>query len=270
MICISVSCWSVSLRAQEKIVWNLVGLPEQKRVQVFAGGQKFTEFIYPDSLEKPVLYPIYASDGAIVTRGFPLVPRAGEPTDHPHHLGLWLNYENVNGLDFWNNSFAIPADKKHSYGWIKTDKILEVSGGREGHLSYSANWVDQSGNVLIREITQFVFIANAQERIIDRITSIEAQTDISLADAKDGFLGLRVAHELELPSAQPKQYSDNKGNLTTVPANSTVSGNYLTSEGRTGDSAWGTRARWCMMFGKINPDSISIGIIDHPANPGYP
>jgi hypothetical protein len=49
-----------------------------------------------------------------------------------------------------------------------------------------------------------------------------------------------------------------------------VSGNYLTSEGRTGDSAWGTRARWCMMFGKINPDSVFIGIIDHPANPGYP
>jgi hypothetical protein len=100
MICFSISCSTVSLRAQEKIVWNLVSLPEQKRVQVFAGGQKFTEFIYPDSLEKPVLYPIYSSDGEIVTRGFPLVPREGEHTDHHQHLGLWLNYENVNGLDF--------------------------------------------------------------------------------------------------------------------------------------------------------------------------
>ena len=82
-------------------------------------------FIYPDSLEKPVLFPIYDAGGTVVTRGFPMEPRPGEPTDHPHHLGLWFTYENVNGLDFWNNSYAIPSDKKSQYGWIKTDSILE-------------------------------------------------------------------------------------------------------------------------------------------------
>jgi hypothetical protein len=34
--------------------------------------------------------------------------------DHPHHIGLWFNYENVNGLDFWNNSFAIAPEKKNN------------------------------------------------------------------------------------------------------------------------------------------------------------
>ncbi len=60
---------------------------------------------------------------------FPVNPRPGEPTDHPHHLGLWFTYENVNGLDFWNNSYAIPSEKKSLYGWIKTDSILEISSG---------------------------------------------------------------------------------------------------------------------------------------------
>ena len=59
---------------------------------------------------------------------------------------------------------------------------------------------------------------------------------------------------------------DDKGNVTKVAANSssTVTGNYLTSEGKQGDSAWGTRATWCMLYGKINNDTVSVAIIDHP------
>src|SRR5882757_4537479 len=87
-----------------------------RTVTITADGMPFTTFMFPDSLAKPVLYPIYASDGQLITRGFPLASRAGEPTDHPHHVGLWFNYENVNGLDFWNNSYAIPAAKKAQYG----------------------------------------------------------------------------------------------------------------------------------------------------------
>src|SRR5581483_2266577 len=92
-------------------------------IEVLVNKKPFTTFFYPDSLPKPILFPIYAADGEIITRGYPIAPRTNEPTDHPHHNGLWLNYENVNGLDFWNNSYAIPAAKKHSYGWIKIDSI---------------------------------------------------------------------------------------------------------------------------------------------------
>src|ERR1700761_2124401 len=97
-----------------------------RTVTITANGAPFATFLYPDTLEKPVLYPIYAPDGQLITRGFPLAPRPGEPTDHPHHLGLWFNYENVNGLDFWNNSYAIPAEKKKQYGRIRTDKIIRA------------------------------------------------------------------------------------------------------------------------------------------------
>src|ERR1700750_2219831 len=58
-----------------------------RTVTVTAGGAPFTTFLYPDTLEKPVLYPIYAPDGQLITRGFPLAPRQGEPVDHPHHIG---------------------------------------------------------------------------------------------------------------------------------------------------------------------------------------
>ena len=254
---------------------DLVTITKEKnenKIDVFIGKKIFTSFIYPDNLEKPVLFPIHASNGTMITRGFPLQPRAGEPTDHPHHVGLWFTFENVNGLDFWNNSYAIPADKKKLYGWIKTDHIIKIQNGKTGLLSYHANWVNQKNSVLLEETTSFEFSGAAGQRIIDRLTTLTADTDVLFTDAKDGMLGLRVAHELQIPSTTDQKFTDNKGNITNVkkPDDAIANGNYLTSAGKEGDSAWSTRAVWCKMYGKIGNDSISIAIIDHPSNPNYP
>ncbi len=240
------------------------------QVTVLADGKPFTSFIYPDSLEKPVLYPIYAADGELITRGYPIVPRPHEPVDHPHHIGLWMNYESVNGLDFWNNSSAIPAEKKN--GWIKTTKVDELKSGPAGSLTYYANWQDINKNILLEEKTVFHFTAKNNVRIIDRISTFTARQDVKMPDIKDGFLGLRVAHELELPSKEEREFTDDKGNITKVKPSDDplVSGNYITSEGYTGDAAWSTRGKWCMLYGKKGSDTISIAIIDHPKNVGYP
>jgi hypothetical protein len=281
---------------------KVVSDPAHHKVTITVGDKPFTTFIYPDTLEKPVLYPIYAPDGQLITRGFPLAPRPGEPVDHPHHLGLWFNYENVNGLDFWNNSYAIPADKKSRYGWIRTDSIsvgpdsnatdstaprvrarrpiIPLSDGAPSGASasapatfrYTARWTDQQEHVLLHEATTYRFSATPQERIIDRTTVLTADIDVNFPDAKDGMLGLRVTKELQIPSNTPGEFVDDKGNITKVAAGNTpdINGNYLTSEGKTGDSAWSTRGRWCMLYGKKGSDTLSIAIIDYPGNPGYP
>jgi hypothetical protein len=278
-----------------------------RTITITAGDKPFTTFLYPDSLPKPVLYPIYAPDGQVITRGFPLSPRAGEPVDHPHHLGLWFNYENVNGLDFWNNSYAIPAEKRSKYGWIRTDSIQEAdnadpeselsqypntntanpkSTGRAvpshagsgksvsntGVIRYAARWTDLQNKSLLDESTTLIFSATATEYIIDRLTTLSAVADVRFPDAKDGMLGLRVTKELQIPSNTPSEFVDDKGNITKVAAGNApdINGTYLTSEGKKGDSAWGTRGIWCMLYGKKGPDTISVAIIDHPANPGYP
>lgn len=250
-----------------------------KKVDVFIGGKLFTRFLYPDTLEKPVLYPVCAASGAIVTRGYPLQPLAGDPTDHPHHIGIWFNFENVNGLDFWNNSFAIPAAKKNLYGWIKTTPysvhtaLMKTSDGNQlGTLTYKANWTNQQNEVLLEEDTRLEFSGDAQQRYIDRTTTLKAVRDVLFKDAKDGLLGMRVAHALQLPAKQDQKFTDNKGNVTIVKGGTdpVPTGNYLTSEGREGDSAWSTRGTWCKLYGKMGADSVSIVMIDHPSNPNYP
>ena len=263
---------SFSLTIAQNQLVNIVKEKDENRISIFIGQKLFAGFYYPDSLEKPVLYPIYAANGAMITRGFPLHPLAGEPTDHPHHVGLWFNYENVNGLDFWNNSYAIPEQKKYLYGWIRTDKILKIENGAKGILSYHANWINQKKNILLEETTRLEFSGTLHQRIIDRITILTADSDILFKDAKDGMLGLRVAHEVQVPSTVDQKFTDDKGNVTIVKKteDNVANGNYLTSEGKEGDSAWSTRAVWCKMYGKIGSDSISITIIDHPGNPNYP
>lgn len=247
--------------------------PVQSKIHISIGGKPFTDFVFTDTMEKPFLYPIHAPGGEVITRGFPWNPQPNDPTDHPHHIGLWFNYENVNGLDFWNNSFAIPAGKKKNYGWIRTTSIDKIKSGSKGILTYSANWTDQDKNILMKEKTTFVFsVDKGGMWVIYRTTELTAVQDISMPDVKDGMLGLRVAHELELPVTQTKEYKDDKGNITKVPAvkDATVTGNYLTSAGKTGDQAWGTRGNWCVLYGKKGGEDISIAMIDHPKNPGYP
>src|SRR6266403_1810810 len=153
----------------------------QRRVDVIIDEKPFTAYIWPEKLAKPVLYPVRTAKGALVTRGYPLEPRPGERVDHPHHVGMWFNYGNVSGFDFWNNSEAIKAEDAPKMGNIR-------------HRATTLAKLDNTG----------------------------------------------------------------------------VNGSYLTSEGKKGDAAWGTRGRWCNLSGQIDNEPVTITILDHPANPGFP
>ena len=246
----------------------------EKKVEVMVGGQFFTAYLYDSKIDKPVLFPIQTASGITVTRGFPLAPRANERTDHPHHIGMWLNYGDVNGLDFWNNSDAIPAVDKPKYGSIRHQKILSVKGGlKKGDLIVTSNWVDISGKILLKESTTFTFSGDENSRTIDRTTTLTAQEGkVSFKDNKEGFMGVRVARELEIPTQKPEIFTDANGVATKVAVLNYegVNGTFLSSKGITGNEVWGTRGNWCMMYGKKNAELVSITIIDHPKNPGYP
>src|SRR5690349_5340595 len=95
-----------------------------RRVDVTIGGAPFTAYVWPERLRKPVLYPIRSAKGTLVTRGWPLDPRPGERIDHPHHVGLWFNYESVNGVDFWNNSDALKSEDAAKMGTIFHRRIV--------------------------------------------------------------------------------------------------------------------------------------------------
>jgi hypothetical protein len=245
-----------------------------RRVDVTVDGKPFTSYIYPESLKKPVLYPVLTAQGTAVTRGFPLEPRARERFDHPHHVGLWFNHGDVNGLDFWNNSTDIPTARAPKMGTIRHKRVVEAkSGADRGELAVEMEWVTPDGVALLREDTRFVFRNTAAGRSIDRITTLTALDGrVVLRDNKEGTLGLRVARELEQPGDKPELFTDASGQVTKVPVldNTGVTGLYTSSEGLKGDAVWGTRGRWCMLAGKIGAEPVTIAILDHPSNPNSP
>ena len=187
---------------------------------------------------------------------------------------MWFNYENVNGIDFWNNSDAIPAARAPKMGTIVQRAILSAkSGEHEGELDVAADWVTFEKKVLLKEHTHFVFRGGPGFRSVDRITTLTAQDEkVSFPDEKDGMLGLRVIRALEIPSDKPEVFTDATGHPTTVAKldNTGVNGTYLTSEGKKGDAAWGTRGRWCNLSGMVGDEPVTITIFDNPENPGFP
>jgi hypothetical protein len=259
---------------QPRLFVEVIPREEAGRVDVQVDGEPFTSYIWPASAKKPTLFPIVSASGVPVTRGYPLDPRPGERTDHPHQIGLWLNYGQVNGIDFWGNSDARdPADAPR-LGTVEHREVRSTrSGSGKGSLEATAEWVDRGGRVLLREETRYVFRAEAGLRAIDRITTLTALDEpVTFADTKEGMLGLRVARSLEQPSTQPVVLTEQDGSTTTVPVadNTGVTGLYRSSEGLRGDSVWGTRARWVALDGEVEGEAVTVAILDHPSNPGYP
>jgi len=242
------------------------------KVDVLVGGKLITSYCWPDNVYKPVLYPVRTLSGTEITRGFPLAPREGERNDHIHQVGIWLNYGNVNDFDFWGNGST--GKKSENGGVIKhlgIDKISEGEG--EGILMTKASWQDPSGKELLEEKTECHFIADGNILFIDRITSLTAAgLTVVMKDTKEGMFAIRVARQLELPSKDKAFLLGNSGNPGKEQAleNRGVTGNYLSSEGVSGEAVWSTRARWMNLSGIIDSEKISVSICDHPSNPGYP
>ncbi len=244
----------------------------ENKVDVLVNGKLFTAYWWPDSVYKPVLYPLLTANGTPVTRGFPVKAREGERRDHIHQVGNWLNYGNVNGLDFWGNGSE--GIRNVNGGQIKHLAIEKMTGGvGEGVLVTTASWVDPAGKELLAEKTEFHFIATGTTRIIDRLATLTATGGaVSMKDTKEGSFGIRVARQLELPSKEDITLTDARGNPTTVKkmSNDGVTGNFRSSEGVTGEDVWGKRARWMDLYGSIGTEKVSLVICDHPKNLNYP
>ena len=245
----------------------------KEKVDVKIDGELFTSYIYPANIKKPALWPVMSPGGNVLTRSYPLVNKEGDRSDHPHHVGVWLNYGDVNGLDFWNNSEAKSPEQKHRFGTI-VHKSVEKTKSGEGSalLVTTADWKAHDNSVLLEEKTSFKFMAKGNIRIIDRTTTLKAKVDVDFKDNKEGMFAIRVARELELPSEKPTSLVDSHGNIEKVDKmdNTYVKGNYRSADGVEGKGVWGTRCRWMKLASEIKGEQVALVIIDHPGNPGYP
>lgn len=240
-------------------------------IQIYMGNEHFTSLFYPDDLKKPVLYPIYSSSGKEITRGYPYNPRSFERTDHLHHVGLWLNFGDVNGLDFWNHSPNVTPENRHRFGSIRFGGIVRKDPGA-GKLVIASDWVDHENNVLLNEETDFVFGEENGIRTIERTSRLTAVEDVTFKGNKEGLLGLRVDKAFEGPDRRERIYLDREGRVMTDRMVQTTgrTGEYRNADGHIGSDVWSERSPWVALRGEIEGEIITIAIFDHHSNPYYP
>jgi hypothetical protein len=242
-----------------------------KRLEVYINEKYFTSLFYPDDSEKPVLYPILTASGKEITRGYPYNPRPFERYDHPHQVGLWLNFGDVNGLDFWNNSFNVSSENKHRYGSIKFREVISQDP-ENGKLVVRSDWVDSNNDVILDEETIFIFKEKNGIRSIERTSKLTAVRKATFKGNKEGLLGLRVDKAFEEPSDRAQRFLDVSGNITSESFvhNTGVNGVYRNADGYEGGDVWSKRSPWVALRAEKDGEIITIAIFDNRNNPYYP
>lgn len=70
-----------------------------EKVAFFQGQKPLFEYRYSSDRARPYVHPLYAPDGSPIT--------IDSPKDHPHHRGLMLGWNNINGFQFWGKGRAL-------------------------------------------------------------------------------------------------------------------------------------------------------------------
>ncbi|MBN1123620.1 MAG: PmoA family protein [Sedimentisphaerales bacterium] len=213
------------------------------KIDVLIGGQHMTSYLFMGTLTKPVLYPVKTPSAVVLNRGFPLVKVDGETTDHPHHLGIFFTYDEVNDSGFWNNTTSPPQ--------ITHIKVTEMKGGPgKGTLATIMHWIDKNRKPILEEKRTMIFHAGQNAYAIDCMMDLTAKTKVEFGDTKEGMFAIRTADWLR-----------EKGGT----------GKYLSSNGDTSASTiWGKRAAWVTLEAKKDDKTVGIAIMNHPTSVNYP
>lgn len=165
---------------------------------------------------------------------------------YPHHRGLWLGCQPLEGGDYW-------GDTPLNVGQIRSADLQLLESGKDGVVRFTdyCKWIrDEAESPLEDRRTFKVNLPDKNIRLLDCQLTITALKDISIGRAKHSFFALRCA-----PDIAP-----------------TYGGTLMNSEGAIGaEGTYGKPTRWCSYFGPraFNPQIVEgIAVMDHPKNFG--
>ena len=189
-------------------------------------------------------YPYFCPLAGPVS-GLSLVSESGLP--YPHHRGLWLGCDPLNGGDYWSDG-SLERGRIHSIE-MKLDDDASTENSVVFH--QRCEWMRDGAPSPFRDERSFtVRVPNERLRIIDCQFTVTAQQDISIKGAKHSFFAMRAASDL----------SPNYGGIL------------MNSNGGVGaKGTYGKQAAWCGYHGKrtLRPDVVEgIAIMNHPDNFG--
>ena len=189
------------------------------------------------ALKYPYFYPLNG-----LASGTSLTTESALP--YPHHRGLWLGCEPLNGGNYW-------ADNGPDSGQIQSKKIeLGEKQEKSVEILNNCKWIRKEAPSPWSDERKFtVSILNDKVWAIDAEIKITASENIEIKKAKHSFFAMRAASDIS-------------------PA---YGGILMNSNGEVGaEETLGKEADWCGYHGKraARPEVVEgIVIMNHPDNP---
>jgi hypothetical protein len=211
------------------------------------GGQvtiRWNNFVIATYRANPIQkYPYFSHLAGPVT-GLPLTTESSLP--FPHHRGLWLACDPLNGGDYW-------TDTELEKGQIRSiDLQVGESANNTVEIHNRCQWLRREAASPLIDQRKITFgMPSERIRWIDFDVQLTALEKISVKKAKHSFFALRVAPDL----------SPHGG------------GRLENSAGGIGEAGtFGKSATWCGYYGRRAGHSAieGIAVMDHPENPWNP
>jgi hypothetical protein len=188
-------------------------------------------------------YPYFCPLNGPVS-GLSLISESAEP--YPHHRGLWLGCDPVNGGNYW-------ADNGPESGQIRSMELqLAEKTPTQSSVVFTEKcvWSRIGSNPFHDQRRYVISVPDKQHVFIDCGFLITADETVSIKSAKHSFFALRAAADIS----------------------PTYGGTLMNAAGGTGaDGTYGKPAAWCAYFGKRRRRSDvveGIAIMNHPQNFG--
>ena len=216
---------------------GLTAYCNQKQIFVRWNNSVVVTYRAHDSLKFPYFGPLVGPASGISMTTESSIP-------YPHHRGIWLGCEPLNGGDYWSD------------GPLEQGRISSA-GPALGQVNNSCAVIEDRCEWLRNDVSSpledrrriVVCIPSDRVRLIDVEIDLTAREDISIDSAKHSFFALRTAADLS-------------------PLNGGV---LMNSKGELGAAGtYGRQAAWCGYHGPREHSKLveGIAIFNHPDNFG--
>ncbi|MBA1145375.1 DUF6807 domain-containing protein [Mesorhizobium neociceri] len=203
---------------------------------------------------KPFIHPLSTVDGVPLT--------VSQPSDHVWHRGVWFSWKYINGVNYWEEEPVRTEDEIRLLSEGRTrvarDEVARLSPD-QAEVMTSIDYISPAGSSVIRE-----------RRLVRICVPKDNHYTI------DWDLDFTVGTEAVILSATPITNETPWGGYSGLgwrAARSLRQFRTLNSEGATGETTSGAKARWIDLSGVADGDIdvvAGLAILDHPSNPRHP